>query len=178
MSLQDLFSEKELALLRQRAERVAAPLRDERSRDRLTALIVMMHGEKYALPIDLITVVYRDVVVIPVPCVPNFVAGMANVRGHLVSVLDLAAVLGVEGANNDAESALVVAAAADANIGLRVEVVGEVVDLAISQMNPVPPNMNLAQAEYLQGIFPDGTALLNLKAVLDDKRLVVDDATV
>lgn len=178
MPLQELFSEKELALLRQRAERVAAPLRDERNRDRLTTLIVLMHGEKYALPIDLITVVYRDVVVIPVPCVPNFVAGMANVRGHLVSVLDLAAVLGVEGTSNAAEAALVVAATSDANIGFRVEMVGEVVDLAVNQMNPVPPNMNLAQADYLQGIFPDGTALLNLKAVLDDKRLIVDDTTV
>lgn len=177
MALHELFSESELTLLRQRAERVAAPLRDERSSDRLTALIVHMHGEKYALPIDLITVVYHDVVIIPVPCVPNYVAGMANVRGYLVSVLDLAAVMGVESGGNNAEAALVVAAASDANIGFRVEMVGEVVDLARSQMNAVPPNMNLAQMDYLQGIFPDGTALLNLKALLEDKRLIVDDTS-
>lgn len=177
MSLHELFSEEDLALLRQRAERVAAPLRDEHSSDRMTALIVIMRGEKYALPINLITLVYSDVVIISVPCVPEFVAGIANVRGHLVSVLELSAILGVERTENSSENALVVAEAGDASIGFRAQAVGEVVELPLNEMNPVPANMNLAHPEYLRGIFSDGVALLDLKSILEDERLKVDEAT-
>lgn len=174
MQLQELFSPEQLELLRMRAERVAAPLQEEEKTGQVTALTVMIAGENYALPIDSITVVYQNVAIVPVPCVPPFVAGIANVRGHLVSVLDLAALLGLE-SGGTTEAALVVAQAGDANIGFRIEAVGEVIELPMSQLNPVPSNMNLAYAEYIQGICHDGTALLNMNVLLNDPHIVVDD---
>ncbi|WP_119070695.1 chemotaxis protein CheW [Aggregatilinea lenta] len=176
MQLETLFSEEELALLRLRAERVAAPLQEEDRAGTLTALVVVLQGEKYALRIDAITVVYQHVAIVPIPCVPEFVAGIANVRGHLISVLDLAALLGLRRGEDAAEAALVVAETEDARIGFRVETIGEVVELAVSQLNPVPIDMNLAQSTYLQGLFPDGTALLNMQVILGDPRLIVDDS--
>ena len=177
MQLHEFFSQEEMELLRTRAERVAAPLQEEDRAGHVTALVVIMRGEMYALPIDSITVVYQDVVVIPVPCVPNFVAGIANVRGHLVSVLDLAVLLGLERGEDTEETGLVVAQAGETTIGFRVEAVGEVIELQISQMNSVPANMNVSHVECIQGIFPDGTALLNMTAILEDPRIIVDETT-
>jgi hypothetical protein len=37
--------------------------------------------------------------------------------------------------------------------------------------------MNVTHVECLQGIFPDGTALLNMSAILEDPRIVVDETT-
>ena len=176
MRLQDLFSLEELNLLQQRAERVAAPLQEEAGAEHMTALVIILHSERYALMLDAITIVYHNVAIVPVPCVPDFVAGIANVRGHLISVLDLAAVLGLECGKELAEAALVVAEAGDTRIGFRVETIGEVVELSMSQLNPVPNDINLAQPAYLQGLFPDGTALLNMRAILEVPRLVVDDS--
>lgn len=175
MKLDELFTQEELEILQMRAARVAAPLQEEDRTGHITALIVVIHHETYALPIESIKAVYQSINIVPVPCVPNIVAGIANVRGHLISVLDLAAVLGLE-SGNASECGLVIADAGDSSIGFRVPTIGEVVDLPMSQMNPIPANMNVGQAEYLQGIFPDGTALLNLQAVLEDPRLVVDDS--
>jgi purine-binding chemotaxis protein CheW len=175
MQLQTIFTREEWEILQLRAERVAAPLQEDDRAGYLTALIAVLRQEKYALPLDTITAVYERVVIVPVPCVPNFVAGIANVRGHILTVLDLAALLGLESSNNSAESAMLVTEADDGSIGFRVEAIGEVVELPMSQVNPVPTNMNIAQAEYLQGIFPDGTALLNLKAILNDSRLIIDE---
>lgn len=176
MLLHELFSEEEFAILQQRAKRVAAPIQEERRSDSISALRVSICGEQYALPINSITLVYRDIAIVPVPCVPNFVAGIANVRGHLITVLDLASLLGLE--SDDAPVAdLVMAKASDAVTGFRVETIGEVVELAADQINSVTTNMNLAHAAYLQGILPDGTALLNIEAILEDPRLIVDETT-
>ena len=41
----------------------------------ITALIAVIQHERYALPITEITAVYQDVVIVPVPCAPEFVAG-------------------------------------------------------------------------------------------------------
>jgi purine-binding chemotaxis protein CheW len=166
-----------MELLRARAERVAAPLQDGHQLGRITALVAMLQREKYALPIDAITAVYQDVTVVPVPCVPEFVAGIANVRGRLISVLDLAAILGLESSGHNAQAALVLAEAGDTSVGFRIETVGEVVELQMNEINPVPANMNYEQAGYLVGLFPDGTAVLNMQAILDDPHLVVDEST-
>ena len=176
MPLHEMFSPEEMELLQLRAQRVAAPLQEKDKAGHLTALVAIMRGEKYALPIDAITVVYQNVDIIPVPCVPDFVAGIANVRGHLVSVLDLAAFLGLDSYDHTGGATLVVARAGDASIGFVVEAIGEVIELPMSQINFVSANMNLDQADSIQGIFPDGSVLLNMKAVLEDPRLVIDES--
>ena len=177
MQLQELFSQEEMALLQARAERVATPLQPKDKEGDINVLLVIMQGETYGLLLEAITAVYQDVTIIPIPCAPNFVAGIANVRGHLVSILDLAMLLGLEGSSNTSGAGLIVAEFEDAHIGFRVEVIGEVVELSTAGMNPVPANMNLAHPQYLRGIFPDGTALLDMKSVLNDPRLAVDEPT-
>lgn len=175
MNLNERFSKEEIDILHMRAERIAIPVQDEDRDGRVTALIIALEGEKYALPIDAITVVFRDIVVIPVPCVPQFVAGIANVRGHLVSVIDLAALMGLP-THSDDSCALVVAESGDIRVGFRIESIGDVVELTMNQMGPVPSNINFASMECLVGIFPDGITLLDVKAILNDPRMVVDEA--
>ena len=65
--------------------------------------------------------------------------------------------------------------AGDINIGFHVEAIGEVIELSVSDMTPVSPTINLTHPEYLQGIFPGGTGLLNIEAILQDPRLVIDE---
>ena len=178
MQLRELFSPEEMTLLQARAERVAVPLDQKNGTDHIPALIVLTQHEKYALCLDAITAVYEDVAIIPIPCTPDFVAGIANVRGHLITALDLAVLLGQESRTEAVASILLVADISDTAIGFRVEGITDVVELCINDMNPVPANMNLAQSQYLRGIFPDGVALLDMKAVLDDPRLVVDETSV
>lgn len=175
MQFHEMFSEDELEILRLRAERIAAPLQEENKTGRISALVARMHGETYVLPIDAITMVIRNVALFPIPCVPKFVAGIANVRGHLVTVLDLAVLLGLESKDETSSSVLVVVEADDISIGFHVESIGEVIELSMSDLNPMSPAIHLAHPEYLQGIFPDGTGLLNLPAILQDSRLEIDE---
>jgi purine-binding chemotaxis protein CheW len=172
MKIQDLFSNDELNLLQLRADRIAAPVSQDDQVGRIHVLTTTLGQEKYAFPIEAIAAVYDDVLIIPVPSVPSFVAGVANVRGHIVSVLNFGSLVGL-GSTTSESAAMLVVDSDDGNVGLRVESIGEVVELAANQMNPIPANMNLEHPEYFQGIFLDGTTLVNVKTMLSDARLLV-----
>jgi purine-binding chemotaxis protein CheW len=174
MRLYEQFSEAEIELLKLRAERVAAPVREADSAGKIFALTATMGSERYALPIDAISAVYQHVAITPLPCVPRYVAGITNVRGRVISVLDLAVILGAEGADVN-QTALIVTEAEGASIGLRIENLGDVVELSMADLNPVSDHMGLLYPEYFLGIFPDGIALLDVAAIVNDPRLNVDD---
>lgn len=174
MSFYDRFSDTELEVLQARAKRIAGATGDDQEVDSVTALIITAHGESYALPLETITAVYSDISSIPVPCVPRFVAGVANIRGHIVPVIDLAVLLGVPGETS--ETPLLVAAASDEmNIAFCVDTIGEVVLLLREKLSPVPETITGAQATYLQGALSDGTVLLDVETMLRDSALMVNE---
>ncbi len=171
-----MLTQEATQILQTRAERTASQPHKSAGAEVITALVAVIQHEQYALPITEITAVYQNVVIVPVPCAPAFVAGITNVRGHVLSVVDLGTLLGLPTREDAAGAALVVVDAGDASIGFRVEAVGEIVELALSSMNPITATMNLNQAQYLRGIFADGIALLDVRAILDDPRLADDES--
>ena len=93
MSIFEHFSEEEREILRIRAERAANAVRESAQEAVFSALEVTIQSQSYALPIEVLTTVYENVAVVPVPCVPSFVAGIANIRGRILPVFDLAVLL-------------------------------------------------------------------------------------
>jgi purine-binding chemotaxis protein CheW len=178
MSIYDRFSEQELAVLQARAERVASAGRGVVVDNVLSTLVVKIRDETYALPLKTINYILDgNTRVIPVPCVPPFVAGIANVRGHIVPVLDLATLLGVPGEAQSGDGALVVAANDEMTVAFRVEAIGDVLYLLTDKLTPLPPTLDIEKTAYLQGTLPDGTGLLDVDAILDDPGLVVAEAS-
>ena len=58
-------------------------------------LLCRLHDERYALDLALLRAVQAARGLTPLPCTPPYVAGILNVRGTVVAVLDLAQCLGL-----------------------------------------------------------------------------------
>ena len=176
MSIYERFSEQELEILRARAERAANTSQQGDAKETVTALQIKLGPEAYALPVTFLRAVYDNVTVVPVPCTPTFVAGIANVRGRIMPILELSVLLNVPGAGQTAAGSLVVVSREDFSLALRVEEVGEIATFSESKVSPLRDSDSLLdKARYLQGIVTDGPTLLNMDAILDDPALVVDD---
>lgn len=174
MSILDRFSEKEQAVLKARAERIAQVVEDSRDVDVINALTVNIQGEVYALPVDSLMNVYEDANIVPVPCTPSYVSGVANVRGRIVPVFDLADLLGLSTAESGHESnTLIVASDELVTLAFRVTQVGDMMAIASREFGTVHGG---SQGNYIQGVLPDGTALVNLRAILSDPHLIVNDS--
>ena len=170
MSLYDPFSPKERELLRARAERIAHASADEEASDTITVLGVVVQGEHYALPIEALGAVFEQIHIVPVPSVPPFVKGIANVRGRIVPVLELGVLLNLP----VQETTPAVIVAANQNVAFSVDEIGDVATFRADPIRPLSAQLKAVQSDYLRGTLPDGSALLDPETILNDPALIVE----
>jgi purine-binding chemotaxis protein CheW len=177
MSFFDQFSEDEQALLRQRADRAALTSHDRGEvLASIDTLVVMLGDEAYGLPLRALTAAYQITTpVVPVPCTPSFVAGVANIRGHVIPVIDLAILLGVSGTTTSDLAAIIVVANETMTVAFRVSAIGDAILVKVGELVPVSGFFDIAKTEYSQGALPDGTVVLDMDAILNDPALIVDE---
>jgi len=168
------FSPEELQILRERAQRIAASTTDNVEVDTLSVLMLTINDENYAMPVSRLQTVYEGIPVVSVPCTPVFVSGIANVRGYMITVLDLGNLLDVPG-SDDKGNVLIVVSNQNMTVGYRVDAIGDVHNYKPGDLTGVPANFEGGQAAYVKNILPDGTALLDIDALLDDPRILVDE---
>lgn len=175
MSMYSGFSEKEREILRARmAQRLTGEQDKLQGGEMDTALTVQIRQELYAMPVTMLTYVHTDVPIVPMPCVPPHIAGIANIRGHIIPVLDTGVLLSVPGTSNqEAKNTLVVATNSEMTVAFMVETIGDILTFPTSAIAPVPTGEDERAKAYLQGILPGGETLLNIDAILDDPSLNV-----
>ena len=104
---------------------------------------------------------------------PAEVAGVMNLRGKIVTLLDLGVILGIGRTAITRESRVFIMEDRNEFLGLLVDRVSEVLEVDHGQEDALPVNISAAQARFFQGICREGgrvIAVLNLKEVLNENR--------
>ncbi|MCU0513731.1 MAG: chemotaxis protein CheW [Anaerolineae bacterium] len=171
MRLNEYFSDEDRQLLQARARHLAQRREDDAAGEAYSVLQILVGAETWALPLAALVAVYQTVKIVPVPCVPPFIAGVASIRGQVLPVLALAVLLRVP-APPVAAGYVVVVSDGTHSAGLLVPGVGDVVTTA----SILPPEAAGALSlPYCQGFLPDHSSLLNVAALLGDPALVIED---
>jgi purine-binding chemotaxis protein CheW len=110
----------------------------------------------------------------PVRHAPDYVAGIRNLRGRIITVIDLCVRLGMGYVEIGPESRILIADWKGEPVGLLVDRVADAVTVGASAVEPSPPNLHGLQMQKLRGVFRSGerlAALLDLAEVLggDDR---------
>lgn len=176
MSIFDHFTPQELEILQKRAERLARPVVDRRIDNPLEVLIVVTGNESYALPTDMITGVYENITIVPVPCVPAHIVGVANIRGHILPVINLATFLNIS-SEGKPSGTLVIVSHEEFNVAFLVAEASTTKIISLSSVSQIPETVHLAQRRHLKGLLADGTALLDIGIVLDESLQQVQAST-
>lgn len=171
----DHFTEFERSQLIDRARRIAEATRTGESSDLHSALIIDVGQERCVIPLAALTNVYRGVQIVPVPCTPVFVAGVASIRGHILPVLDLTELLQVGQTGTAGNSALLVVANEQLHMALQVSNIGDVRTYDPDRVKPIPSDTRIPRAEYFMGLLTDGMPLLDMNAIMSDPTIIVDD---
>jgi|ERR1035441_1761439 purine-binding chemotaxis protein CheW len=88
----------------------------------------------------------------PVRYAPEEVVGIVNLRGKIVTIVDLGLRLGFSKAVAGADSRIFIVEDRDEFIGLLVDRVDEVVEVERDSWQPPPANANWGQAKFFQGV--------------------------
>lgn len=104
------------------------------------------------VPIDQIEEINHQFDLTPVPHAPAFVRGLINLRGRVVTVIDLRVVLGMEPATLTRQSCNVVVRSHGEQIGIVVDRIADVVRTRQTDIEPSPANVAGIDGQYFRGV--------------------------
>jgi purine-binding chemotaxis protein CheW len=161
-------------VLLERARRLGRAPREAAPADARDVLVCRVRDELYALELARLEMARPVRELTPVPTAPARVAGVMNVRGEVLTVLDLAAVLDLGGTGEPgAASRVVFVGAPEGRVGLLVDEVVEVRRLALDALE-----RPLGRGELARGVADARIVLLDLDQLLAPGRLEVAEEVV
>ena len=102
----------------------------------------------------------RLIDVTPAPHAPEYVRGVINLRGEVVTVVDLRTILGLPHANVGSQARNVVVNSKGEQIGLLVDRIADVVLARVDEIDPPPANVSGVDGRFFTGVYKLDTELL------------------
>lgn len=120
-------------------------------------LTFQLKGESYAVPIESIKEIIEVASLTAVPMMPSFVRGVMNLRGAVIPVIDLAVHFGVDATVTARRTCIVIfevqAASGELQtLGVLVDAVNEVLDIAESDVEPAPALGTHIPPDFIRGM--------------------------
>ncbi|MCG5529971.1 chemotaxis protein CheW [Halorhodospira halochloris] len=130
-------------------------------------------GEHYAIDVMQVQEVLPPTEIAPVPGAPDFVLGIINLRGKVVTVLDTRLRFGMPPREADSESRIIVMEVEENIAGIMVDGVNEVATVGEDEIDTAPNVSNEESSRYIYGVVSrDDTDLLIL---VDANKLLIDE---
>ncbi len=154
----------------QRAARLAKVPQDEDEGEQLSLVLIQLGKEVYALEAQYVLDIRPVIQITPVPRTPDWMVGVVNLRGRIISVLDIYAFLNLPSlkeaiqpqsphhAAQEGCAYLIVVEASDIELALSADDVLAVQSVSVNQVQDVVNTMMLnIRADYVRGIVPHPT---------------------
>ena len=129
-------------------------------------------NEHYGVDIDSVESIVNLLPITAVPDAPDFVAGVTNLRGEVLPVIDLRKRLGLPLTAETRDTRIVVAEVDGSKVGMKVDEVSEVLRVAESAIEPPSPVVARVDSDSIVGIAKAETRLiilLNLSELLSPR---------
>ncbi|MEM7207261.1 MAG: chemotaxis protein CheW [Pseudomonadota bacterium] len=131
-----------------------------------------LDSETYGVNVMDVQEVLRVTDIAPVPGAPNYVLGIINLRGNVVSVLDTRRRFGLSAIETSDATRIVIIESAGQTVGMRVDAVAEVLDVDSSEIETSPDVGSDDSSRYISGMVSRGDELVIL---IDVNKIITDD---
>ena len=100
----------------------------------------------------------------------DYIIGIINLRGKIVTVIDLSSKLGLGDSSISEASKIIIVEWKGEHIGLLIDSISDVIDIESKSLTSAPAAMNGTRGGYIDSVYQAGKqliAILNIKAVLE-----------
>ena len=104
----------------------------------------------------------RKLALTQVPLSPDYVVGIMNLRGRIVTVINLGKKLGLAPCSMGGKSRVIIVDRDDEYIGLLVDGIKDVVTISATQITPPPANIDLKKGTFFSGACKLEDALISI----------------
>jgi purine-binding chemotaxis protein CheW len=126
----------------------------------------VLGGERYALDIQLAREIVEMIPITPIPRAPPYISGVINLRGEITNIMNLNTLLGLpnqEVRDNQKIIVLVPDAASGSNVGIIVDEVTSVLQVAETDIEHLGEGLSSEVSSFVKGI-------IKLKGDVSDKK--------
>jgi purine-binding chemotaxis protein CheW len=169
---------EERAIFRERAIRLCQPLPISNVDDVLSLAVIGLGGEYFGVELEDVREFTEADKVTPIPCCPAHIIGNINIRGEIVTLIDICAVLKLPNSPRKTVSKVMVVQVEDTIAGVRVDEIVEVVYLNPDRMMAVPVALSASDRESLRGTVPyrgQTIGILDLPRILTNANLILEE---
>ncbi len=163
------------AILRKRAKLLARQLLQEKTGDALDVLEFLLTYETYAIEMRWVAETYPLKDLTPLPCTPPFVAGIINVRGRILSVIDIRKFFDLPEKGLTDLNRVIIVNNGEMEFGILADEILGTRSIPLSEVQPPLPTLTGIREEYLKGVTRERTAILDGARLLSDKNLIVHE---
>ncbi|MEI6422507.1 MAG: chemotaxis protein CheW [Lentisphaerota bacterium] len=176
MSETEAMAVKKKQIFRKRAKVLADGIRGEAAaRARLNVVEFRLAQERYAVESAYVREVLPLKDLTPLPCTPPYVMGLINVRGQILSVIDLRVFFELPRKRENGTMKVVILHSGDMEFGIVANTVEEARSVPLDEILPALPTMTGIRETYLKGIAGGDLVILDAARLLADKNIVVNE---
>lgn len=131
--------------------------------------------ERYAIESFYIQEVYPMKELTPLPCTPSFVLGIINVRGQVLSVIDIKKFFDLPEKGLTDLNKVIIIQDQKMEFGILADLILGVRLIPLEEIQPSLPTLTGIREEYLKGVTKERVVILDAAKLLTDKKIVVHE---
>jgi len=163
-------------ILHERALALAAePARRQTPDQSIEVVEFLLAHERYAVESFHVREVYPLENLTPLPCTPAFVLGIVNLRGEIVSVIDLRKFFDLAQTGLPDLNKVIVLESENMTFGILADAILGVRRIPLAGIQPALPTLTGIREKYLKGITAERTVVLDVGKLLGDEDIVVQE---
>lgn len=174
----DKTSDENFEILRKRAEDLAH-FEDKSKADieQISVLEFILGQEKYAIKTENLKEIIESNQITEIPCTPAYIYGVINIRGKIVTVIDLKKYLKLDYVGINDRSSIIVAMFEDNLVGIVADMVTGIKTIEVSDIQKTTPTLKNIKDSYVHGITSDTIIILEIDRILSDNAILVNDSS-
>lgn len=170
---------KKQETLRERAKKISLNKTVKISSEKeIEVLDFVLSGETYCVETLYTVEVHREFKIVKVPTAPQFVSGIFNTRGKIITVIDLKFLLNIKTDKDTDKGFIIVIADNDKEFAFHADSLGGIRYIKESSIINELPTLSTYPEDYIIGIDNNNAVILNAKKIVNDQNLVVNEKAI
>ena len=175
-TLQKAGEEAKKQLLKARARKLARDDAKEKTAGAAIEVVeFLLAYETYGIESSYVREICSLKELTPVPCTPSFVLGIINVRGQIVSVIDMKIFFDLPKHGLTDLNKVIIVHDEKMEFGILADSILGVRKIRREEIQPPLPTLTGVGAEYLTGVTKEPLVILDMAKILSSKNLVVHE---
>jgi purine-binding chemotaxis protein CheW len=170
--------EEQARVLRSRARELAREEKIEDTGAIVEVIEFRLAEEHYAIESAYVREVLFLRELTPLPCTPAYVLGLANVRGQILTIIDIRKFFDLPERGLTDLNRVILLQGHGIEFGILADAILDTRTIPLTHIGPAPATFTGIRRDYLKGVTPERVAVLDGGKLLGDERIVVREEVI